>query len=110
MSETNATAAFFSEYMPNKLKEKPDLVNSVKAIIQFDITGEDGGTWHIDLLNPPGAVNSGAAANPGCVITVDKSTWEKILETPSYAMQAFMLGKVKATNIALAMQLQKILA
>jgi putative sterol carrier protein len=110
MSEANQTATFFSEYMPNKLKEKPDLVQSVKAIIQFDITGDGGGVWHLDLLNPPGAVKSGPSTASGCVITVDKATWEKILESPSYAMQAFMLGKVKATNIALAMQLQKILA
>lgn len=102
------TADFFNTYMPEKLQNKPDLAASVKAVFQFDITG--AGTWTIDLATPPGAVREGPAENPGCVITVAKADWEKLLDNPSYAMQLFMTGKLKASNVGLAMQLQKILA
>ncbi len=101
------TSEFFDTYMPEKLKAKPDLASTVKAIFQFDITG--AGTWTIDLSQPPGAVREGPAESPGCVITVAKADWEKVLDNPTYAMQLFMTGKLKASNVGLAMQLQKIL-
>lgn len=102
------TREFFEKYMPEKLTANPALVSSVKAIFQFDVTG--AGSWSIDLLNPPGAVTEGATAGAGCVITVGKDDWEKLLDNPGLGMQLFMTGKLKASNIGLAMQLQKILA
>ncbi len=105
MAETHE---FFHDYMPKKLTDNPGLITSVKAVFQFNIT--DAGTWTVDLKNPPGAVTEGEAAAADCVITVAKADWEKLLDTPSLGMQLFMTGKLKASNIALAMQLQKILA
>jgi putative sterol carrier protein len=102
------TREFFEKYMVEKLNTNPGLVSQVKAIFQFNIT--DAGTWTIDLLNPPGSVTEAANESAGCVITVAKADWEKLLDTPTLGMQLFMTGKLKASNIALAMQLQKILA
>jgi putative sterol carrier protein len=106
------TSEFFTDYMPKKIEEKraagKDLVADVKAIIQFDVTG--AGVWNIDLKNQPGSVNEGANPDAGCIITVAKADWEKIMDSPAYAMQCFMTGKLKASNVALAMQLQKILS
>lgn len=102
------TREFFEKYMVEKLTTNPGLVTSVKAVFEFNIT--DAGTWTVDLLNAPGSVTEGAKENPGCAITVAKADWEKLLDNPSLGMQLFMTGKLKASNIALAMQLQKILA
>ncbi len=101
------TREFFEIYMPNKLAKKPDLASSVNAVFQFDVAG--AGTWTIDLKTPGGVVREGAAENAGCIITVAKADWEKVLDNPAFAMQAFMTGKLKASNVGLAMQLQKIL-
>lgn len=103
------TREFFEKYMPEKLVEKPNLVNEVKAVFRFDVTG--AGSWVIDLKTPPGAVFEVLADPPAadCVITVAKADWETVLDKPSYAMQLFMTGKLKASNIGLAMALQKIL-
>ncbi len=102
------TAEFFETTLPEKIASTPALQASVKNSIQFDITG--AGTWTLDLTNAPGAVTAGPVAAPGCVITVSKADWEKLLDNPGVAMQLFMMGKLKATNVALALQLQKILA
>ena len=102
------TVEFFETFLPEKITANPGLQASVNNSIQFDITG--AGTWTLDLSSAPGSVVSGTIAAPGCVITVAKADWEKILDNPSAAMQLFMMGKVKATNVALALQLQKILA
>ena len=104
MADTNE---FFEKYMPEKLQSNPGLAASVKAVFQFDITG--AGVWTLDLAEPPGAVREGPAEKPGCVITVAKADWESLLDSPAKAMQLFMMGKIKASNVGLAMQLQKIL-
>ena len=101
------TREFFESVLPAKLQKNAGLAASVKAVIQFDIAGES--TWTVDLVTPGGAVREEAAAAPGCIITCAKADWEKMLENPSHAMQLFMMGKIKATNVGLAMQLQKIL-
>ncbi len=101
------TAEFFDTYMPQKLIDKPDLIKT-NAIFRFDVAG--AGNWVIDLKNAPGAVRAVDADEPAdCVITVAKADWEKVLDNPGLAMQLFMTGKLKASNIGLAMALQKIL-
>ena len=97
---------FFNEYLPNKIKTDPTLAEEVNAVFQFDIAG--AGTWTLDLTGE-GTIIEGAGEDVGCVITCDKATWEKILDNPKSAMQMFMLGKLKASNIGLATKLQKIL-
>jgi len=99
---------FFEKYLPAKIT--PELQASVKNSIQFDLTGDGAATWTLDLSSAPGSVVQGTIPNPGCVITVAKTDWEKLLDSPALAMQLFMMGKLKASNVALAMQLQKILA
>lgn len=102
------TTEFFEKFLPEKIASNASLQASVKNSIQFDIAG--AGTWTLDLSSAPGSVVAGAVASPGCVITVSKADWEKLLDNPGVAMQLFMMGKLKASNVALAMQLQKILA
>ncbi len=101
------TREFFEKFMPEKLEANPGLAPSVNAVYQFDVTG--AGTWTIDLTGA-GAVHEGPAVAPGCIITVAQADWEAMLDKPALAMQLFMMGKLKASNVALALQLQKILA
>ncbi len=101
------TAAFFNDYMTKKLADKPDMVESIGKVFQFDITG--AGTWTIDLVTEGGQVIAGAHDAPDCVITCAQDDWENFLDNPGMAMQLFMTGKLKASNLGLATQLQKIL-
>ena len=100
------TVGFFTEYLPNKVKNNPDLAKSVNAIFQFDI--KDAGTWSLDLTGE-GVVTQGPHATPNCVLTCDKATWEDIIDNPGKAVQMVMMGKLKVSNLGLATQLQKIL-
>lgn len=103
------TREFFETYLPSKLTSNPALAGTVNAIFQFDV--KDAGTWTLDLTSAPGSVTEGPSENPGCTLSISKADWEKILDNPSYAMQCFMTGKLKVGGqMALAMQLQKILA
>ncbi len=97
------TEEFFTTFLPNKLSEGKSMGSGV---FQFDIS--DAGTWSLDL--DAATVEEGAHDAPGCVITTDRATWEGILANPSGAIQAFMSGKLKASNIGMATKLQQILA
>ena len=101
------TAGFFNEYIPTKLENKPDLVKIGKSIV-FDIA--DAGVWSLDLTGETGSCTEGRMENPDCTITASKEDWEKLLDKPALGMQLFMMGKIKADNLGVATQLQKILA
>lgn len=100
------TATFFNETLPQKLTDDPDL-KEIDAVFQFDVDG--AGTWSLDLKGD-GGVTEGPHDSPDCVITVAKDDWEQVVDNPSVATNLFMMGKLKATNLGLAMQLQKILS
>lgn len=98
------TEEFFSTFLPKRIEENPSL-KDIAASFQFDIA--DAGTWSLDLNE--GTINEGAIEGADCVISTDRATWEKILDNPSSAIQMFMMGKIKASNIGLATKLQQIL-
>jgi hypothetical protein len=98
------TITFFRETLPRKIAENPDLLQ-VGAVYQFDVEG--AGTWTLDLVK--GEVREGATETPGCVIAVAKEHWDQVIDTPMMATQFFMMGQLKASNLALALQLQRIL-
>ena len=101
------TVVFFEEYLPTKISEDPDLARSVGAVFQFNVDG--AGTWTLDLTGE-GSVSPGPAESAGCIVATDRETWEMVLDKPSLAVQMFMRGKIKASNIGLAMSLQKLLS
>ena len=58
------TQGFFSEYLPNKISNKPDLVDEMGAVIVFDIDGAGG--WTVNLKDAPGAVTEGLTPGADC--------------------------------------------
>ena len=99
------TQEFFETYLPNKLKENPELA-SIGSVFQFNIDG--AGQWYLDAANS--TVAAGEHGSPDCVLTASQDTWEGILDNPSSAFQAVMMQKLKISNLALATKLQQILA
>ena len=96
-------AEFFSSFLPAKLAKG---ITGASGIYVFDIGG--AGTWTLNI--DEGSVTEGGHEAPGCKITADKATWEQVLDNPSKAVQLFMMGKIKATNIGMATKLQAILS
>lgn len=99
---------FFSNYLPNKLAQNPQIAKDINAIYQFDI--EDAGTWTVDLTGDKGEVRQGASGNAGCTVSAKKADFESMLDNPQAAMMLFMQGKLKVSNVGLALSLQKILS
>lgn len=98
--------------IPAVLKQKPDLAKEINAIIHFDITGDNGGKWTVDLTKPDNWVSKGAEGTPKMTVQVSNDDFVKIREKKLNAQMAAMQGKLKfkPMDMGLAMKLAKLLS
>jgi putative sterol carrier protein len=98
--------------IPNLLKTRPELAKDINAIVHFNITGEQGGVWTLDLTKTSDWVKSGAEGTPKMTITVSDQDFVKIRQKQLNAQMAAMQGKLKfkPMDMGLAMKLGKLLS
>lgn len=101
------TADFFTNDLPTKLTENPALAADIANSYVFDIDG--AGAWTVDLTEGAGKVTEGAIEEPGCTVSCAKEDFEKLLDNPAAGMMLFTMGKLKVSNVGLALSLQKLL-
>lgn len=100
---------FFESYLPQRLEANPDMAGKVNATYKFTLTGDNGGTWRVDLTSAPGAVTEGDGA-ADCSITITDSDFVDVVNGKMDATMAFMGGKLKVEgDMSLAMKLTHIL-
>ena len=85
---------------------KPDKAAGVNAVIQYDITGEGGGSWHATIKDGKCAVGPGAATSPNLTLTISGQDWLDMLAGKVSGQMAFMSGKLKLKgDMGLAMKI-----
>jgi putative sterol carrier protein len=85
---------------------QPDKAAGVNAVIQYHLTGEEGGDWIITIQDGACKVAEGVAENPKMTLTADAHEFRDILLGKIDGMAAFMQGKLKlAGDLTLAMKL-----
>lgn len=107
-----SAAAIFQKLGENVAKN-PEKATSVDGVFGFNITGDGGGEWTLNLKSGTTSdfVSDGIADNADVTITISASDWEGITAGTVNPMQAFMMGKIKvAGNMGLAMKLQNVLS
>ena len=94
--------SYFEEKIAQKLQRTPDLSKQVNGIYEFNITGDNGGVWTVDLSKDPGSVSAGAAPAGGtakvCKVTCAANDFMNIVS-----------GKIKVNDVSMAMKLQKVI-
>jgi putative sterol carrier protein len=104
------TKDFFDQTLPAKIAQGESAASSVGAIFLFNISGEGGGQWTVNLKDKVG-ITPGDAGNAECTLECSAADWEQIAANPQAAMQLFFEGKLKVSgNIMLATKLQQMLA
>jgi putative sterol carrier protein len=84
----------------------PEKAQGVDAVIQFDLSGEDGGEWFITIKEGTLKVDSGKAESPKLTIVADAQDMLDIFTGKLNAMAAFSGGKLKLSgDLGLSMKL-----
>ena len=102
--------SYFEEKIAQKLKDKPDVSKAVNAVYEFNITGDNGGIWTVDLTREPGVVTAGSTGTAKCTVTAKSEDFMNIVSGKMNPQMAFMSGKLKIKgDMGLAMKLQKVI-
>jgi putative sterol carrier protein len=102
--------SIFEEQFAKKLQQDPQIAKDINAVIQFDISGPQGGSWTADLTKSEGWVSPGAHASPKMVVTVSDEDLIKIVSKQLNPNMAAMSGKLrfKPMDMGLALKLGKL--
>src|SRR6267378_2044819 len=101
---------YFEEKIAKKLQERPDISKAVNSVYEFNITGDNGGVWTVDLTKEPGAVTAGSTGGAKCTVTAATGDFMNIVSGKMNPQMAFMSGKLKIKgDMGLAMKLQKVI-
>ena len=101
---------YFEEKIAKKLQDKPETSKAVNSVYEFNITGDNGGVWTVDLTKEPGVVSPGSTGQAKCTVTASSGDFMNIVGGKMNAQMAFMSGKLKIKgDMGLAMKLQKVI-
>jgi putative sterol carrier protein len=85
---------------------RADKASGANAVIQYDISGEGGGTWHAVIKDGTCTVKEGAATNPNLTLQVTGQDWLDMVSGKQTGQMLFMSGKLKLKgDMGLAMKL-----
>ena len=90
--------------MPGRFRG--DKAAGTNATIQYDISGEGGGTWNAVIKDGTCTVSSGPAAGPNLTLQTTAQDWLDMLSGKQSGQMLFMSGKLKVKgDMGLAMKL-----
>jgi len=86
-----------------------DAAKGMNSVIQFNLSGDGGGTWHVAIKDGACAVTEGAHASPNMTMTMAASDYVDMISGKLNGQMAFMSGKLKiAGDMGLAMKMQSL--
>ncbi len=84
----------------------PEKATGIDAVVQFHLTGDNGGDWFVTIRDRHCSVDKGEASSPKLVFTAAAQDCLDILTGKLDGMRAFMTGKLKLKgDMSLAMKL-----
>jgi putative sterol carrier protein len=99
-----ATVSEVFDQMPSRFRA--DKASGTNAVVQYDITGEGGGTWHATIKDGACAVQPGPATNPNLTLSMAAQDWLDMVSGKQSGQMLFMSGKLKIKgDMGLAMKL-----
>jgi putative sterol carrier protein len=86
-----------------------DKAKGIDTVVQFDITGDNGGKWVVTIQNQECKVFQGTTPNPKLSLISDEQTVLAIFTGKLSGMKAYMQGRIRMVgNLSLALKLTKL--
>jgi alkyl sulfatase BDS1-like metallo-beta-lactamase superfamily hydrolase len=93
------------------LSLNPNAARDLKAVIQFEVSGEQPGNWYLSIADGKCACMEGIADNPTLTISTPSEIWIAIANGELDGQQAFMEGKYAARgDVSLLMRMKNLFA
>ncbi len=100
----------FEAKIPERITSNPQTAQKINAVYQFDITGNETGTWVVDLTKKENWVSAGPTTTAQCTITISAENFVNLYEKKLNPQMAFMSGKLKIKgDMSLALKLGQII-
>src|SRR5258708_35852680 len=87
--------SYFEEKIAKKLQDKPETSKAVNAVYEFNITGDGGGVWTVDLTKEPGVVSAGTTGTAKCIVTCASADLMTIVSGKMIPQMAFISVKLR---------------
>lgn len=89
----------------------PEKADGVNATIAFDLSGDNGGSFWIRVVDGRAEAGEGVQGNVDMTVKATADDWHAVATGQMNAMQAFMTGKLKIMgDMGLAMKMQTMFA
>ena len=86
-----------------------DAAKGMNSVIQFNLTGDGGGSYHVAINEGACTVGEGAHASPNMTMTMAAQDYVDMISGKLNGQMAFMSGKLKiAGDMGLAMKMQSL--
>jgi putative sterol carrier protein len=87
----------------------PEQAQGLRAVIQFELTGDGGGEWQARIADGQVAVSQGRAESPTLTLTASAADYMAIVNGDLKVMSAFMGGRIHIQgDMGLAMKMQQL--
>ncbi|MHB8875163.1 MAG: peroxisomal multifunctional enzyme type 2 [Myxococcaceae bacterium] len=80
--------------LAERVAKSPALLNEVKAVVQFKVTGPDS-AWTVDLKSAPGSVKEGTVKSPDATLTLSDQDLVALCRGVQSAQDMFMHGQLR---------------
>ncbi|MDZ4769110.1 MAG: SCP2 sterol-binding domain-containing protein [Chloroflexota bacterium] len=103
MATRDEVAAIFPEMAQ---RFDPGKAEGVNAVIQFELSGDNGGSYWLKIADGTLQTGEGASENPKMTLRSTGDDFASMMSGSLNPMQAFMMGKIKIQgDTGLAMKL-----
>ena len=84
---------------------KADKAGDLDTIIQFELSGDNGGTYWLKIANGQCEFGEGASGNAGMTLKASADDFLSLVKGDLNPMQAFMMGKIKVSDVGIGMKM-----